>query len=193
MDVYLPHQIIEIHRIFDDYRIPHAFGGAIALAYWGTPRYTHDIDVNVFMPTEHHPIVVQALATLIDIDRLDNVHRQLREDAQTRIRWRELPVDVFLSNLDFHDSMSQRIHIVDFVGTSIPVLSAEDLIICKSVFDRPKDWGDIADILRIRGSDLDSAYIMGWLGEFFEEEDERIERMAGLWRDIVGPARPGER
>jgi hypothetical protein len=31
--------------------IPHAFGGALALAYYATPRATIDIDLNVFLPT----------------------------------------------------------------------------------------------------------------------------------------------
>ena len=31
--------------------IPHAFGGANALAYYGTPRATADIDLNVFVPS----------------------------------------------------------------------------------------------------------------------------------------------
>ena len=30
-------------------RIPYAFGGALALAYWAPPRATADIDLNVFV------------------------------------------------------------------------------------------------------------------------------------------------
>ena len=30
--------------------LPHAFGGALALAYYAEPRSTIDIDVNVFIP-----------------------------------------------------------------------------------------------------------------------------------------------
>ena len=32
-------------------KIPHAFGGALALAYYAEPRATIDIDLNLFIPT----------------------------------------------------------------------------------------------------------------------------------------------
>jgi len=45
-----PSEIITIHVALDNAGIPHAFGGVIALAYAGTPRYTHDIDMNIALP-----------------------------------------------------------------------------------------------------------------------------------------------
>ena len=44
--------------------VPHAFGGALALAYWAEPRATVDIDVNVFVPTERVGAVLDPLAAL---------------------------------------------------------------------------------------------------------------------------------
>src|SRR5947209_7381077 len=37
--------------------IPHAFGGALALAYYAEPRATIDIDLNVFVPVDRYPDV----------------------------------------------------------------------------------------------------------------------------------------
>lgn len=48
-------KIEAVHRSLEQAGIPHAFGGAFALAYYGAPRETKDIDVNVFVraqPTE---------------------------------------------------------------------------------------------------------------------------------------------
>jgi|SRR3954468_3100122 len=36
-------------------RIPHAFGGALAVAYYGEPRATGDIDVNIFIAADDGP------------------------------------------------------------------------------------------------------------------------------------------
>ena len=42
----LPERLIELHRALTRRKLPHAFGGAIALAYWTLdPRGTSDIDV----------------------------------------------------------------------------------------------------------------------------------------------------
>ena len=47
----LPERLVALHRALARRRIPHAFGGAIALAYWTLdPRATSDIDINVFLP-----------------------------------------------------------------------------------------------------------------------------------------------
>ena len=46
--VSLSEKVLLIEEGLRQRRIPHAFGGALALAYYATPRATIDIDVNVF-------------------------------------------------------------------------------------------------------------------------------------------------
>ena len=46
----LDEQIVALEGAFLAAGIPHAFGGAHALAYYGSVRATRDIDVNVFLP-----------------------------------------------------------------------------------------------------------------------------------------------
>ncbi len=49
--------------------VPHAFGGALALAYYAEPRATIDIDVNVFVPPASFATVLDPLARLgVDVD-----------------------------------------------------------------------------------------------------------------------------
>ena len=45
-------------------RFPHAFGGALALAYYAEPRATIDIDLNVFVPADRFPDVAAPLVAL---------------------------------------------------------------------------------------------------------------------------------
>ena len=44
--------------------LPHAFGGALALAYYAEPRATIDIDLNVFVPTDRFAEVAGPLVRL---------------------------------------------------------------------------------------------------------------------------------
>ena len=46
--------------------VPHAFGGAIALAYYATPRGTQDVDINVFLPTSAFDRVLEAPHEVVD-------------------------------------------------------------------------------------------------------------------------------
>ena len=58
----LPDKIVEIHRALDAADLPHAFGGALALA-WCTARArgTIDIDLNVFVEVHALDRVLAAL------------------------------------------------------------------------------------------------------------------------------------
>ncbi|HEY7952208.1 MAG TPA: hypothetical protein VID70_04420 [Solirubrobacteraceae bacterium] len=44
----LPDKVLAIHRALAQAKVAHAFGGALALAYYAEPRGTIDIDLNVF-------------------------------------------------------------------------------------------------------------------------------------------------
>src|SRR5204863_8643055 len=58
----LAEKVVSLHAALEAGALPHAFGGALALA-WCTrqPRGTSDIDVNVFVPTSAVKLVLGAL------------------------------------------------------------------------------------------------------------------------------------
>ena len=58
----LPAKIVALHKALERAQLPHAFGGALALA-WCTQRArgTIDIDVNVFVSPEHSEAVFKCL------------------------------------------------------------------------------------------------------------------------------------
>lgn len=185
----LPDEIIVIHHALERDALPHAFGGAISLAFCGIPRYTQDIDINIALKVDQHGPVLNALASLFPIADRARVEREILQNAQVRLRWGATPVDLFFSDIPFHESIAARAREVDYVGTRIRVISAEDLIICKAAYDRGKDWLDIENIFKVRGQYLDQGYLTRWLGEFFESEDERVRRIEG-YMSAFG-SRPG--
>jgi hypothetical protein len=186
MNEYLPDEIVLVHRALVNGGLPHAFGGAVAFAYCGVPRYTQDIDVNVFLSVDHSTRVLQSLASLFTIENHEQLKAQLSRDAQVRLFWGDLPIDIYLNNLEFHEAMSERVRLVDYVGITIPVLSAEDLIICKAAFNRSKDWVDIEQIFEVQGTRLELGYIMRWLTDLLGERDPRLGRINQFWRDVAG-------
>ncbi len=182
MNEYLPDEIVVIHQVLSAAAIPHAFGGAIALAYWGTPRYTHDVDINIALTAAEYAPVLDALARAFPLSNREKAEREVRTTAQTRLRWGTLPVDLFFANTPFHEAMATRIREVDYTGTTIPVLSAEDLIICKALFNRPKDWFDIENIVKVQAY-LDVGHLHYWLQDFAEPEEERLLRLDRLLQE----------
>jgi pimeloyl-ACP methyl ester carboxylesterase len=139
----LVEQVAAIATALDDRAVSWAFGGAIALAYaTREPRGTRDIDVNVFVPAESADAVFRSLPAGVRHTAADiaAAHR----DDQVRLYWDGTPVDVFFAADAFHGDVAQRCRVVPFAGTTIRVLCSEDLAVFKALFDRPKDWVDIA-------------------------------------------------
>jgi hypothetical protein len=173
----LPEKVVAIHRALTTAKIPHAIGGALALAYYAEPRATVDVDVNVFVPTDRWQEVHDALGPLgVDVD-VDEV--ALERDEQVRLWWDRNPVDLFFSYDPFHSEMEEATRRVPFAGTTIPILAPEHLTVCKAMFDRPKDWLDIEAIL-VATEPLDVDSVEDWLRRMVGDQDERLGKLDEL-------------
>lgn len=173
----LPEKVVAIDRRLNDARIRHAFGGALALAYYAEPRATIDIDVNVFIPTELWGEIGAALAPLgVKVADLDQFG--LERDGQCRLWWGRTPLDLFFSYDPIHEEMRKEARKVPFADTTLPILSPEHLTVCKAMFDRPKDWIDIEQILV--ATELDVGEIEAWLARMAGADDPRVEHFEEL-------------
>jgi hypothetical protein len=179
----LPQKVVAVDEALKSARIPHAFGGAIALAYYAEPRVTIDMDVNVFLTPDRFVRVRDALAplgvdTAVDLDALER-------DAQCRLRWDRTPVDLFFTDDPFHDAMKKAARLVPFGDVKIRVLSPEHLLVCKAAFDRAKDWIDIEQMLAAV-DDLDLDEVRRWLNRFVGNGDAREKRFEELVERLRG-------
>ena len=170
-------KVLALHTRFEQAGISHAIGGAIAMNYHREPRSTLDVDINVFVAPERQAEVLAVLGSLFDVPDRQRVEQQLAHDGQSRAAWGSTYVDVFLATVPFHESMAQRVEQRPFGDVVIPVIAIEDLLICKALFGRPKDWVDVAAVVAAEGPQLDREYISVWLQQFLEPGDERIDRM----------------
>jgi hypothetical protein len=174
----LPDKVIAIHKALRAAKVPHALGGALALAYYATPRATIDIDLNVFVPAEQWRTVVDALGALgVTTGGLDV--QALERDGQCRLWWGDNAVDLFFAYDPVHDEMRKRTRRVPFGGTTVPILAPEHLAICKAMFDRRKDWLDIEQML-VATDELDLVEVERWLERMVGEQDPRLKRLAEL-------------
>jgi hypothetical protein len=146
-------KVLELHRALDEADLPHAFGGALALAYCtAEPRGTKDIDVNVFIGHDRLDDLDAALPDAIEITAEDRA--AFARDGQTRLWWGLTPVDVFLSNHPFHDHAEASARRVPFGGLDdLPVLSCADLAVFKAFFARAKDAVDVATMITVGSVD----------------------------------------
>ena len=158
--------------------IPHAFGGAIALAYCTEePRGTRDVDVNAFVPARAPEPVLAALPPGVAIPA--GTADVIAADGQVRLWWDDTPVDLFLDYAPLHAQAARGTREVPFAGRSIRVLGAVELVLFKALFDRPRDWVDIATVVEAEAVSRDD--VRRGLVELVGPDDPRVRR----WEDLL--------
>jgi hypothetical protein len=174
----LSSRIVAVHEMLDSMRVPHQFGGAIALAWYRSPRATTDIDLNITLSPSQAEPVLGALSHL-GVSVAESDRAAIERDGQTRLDWDGSYLDVFFATLALHREMATRSHEVAFGPVHIPILSPEHLIICKAIFDRPKDWVDVEEIVGW-GTEVDGEMVLGWVDELLGADSAQHERLAEL-------------
>ena len=164
--------------MLDSLGVPHQFGGAIALAWYRSPRATTDIDLNITLSPEEAEPVLGALGHL-GVSVSDPDRATIAHDGQARLDWEGSYLDVFFATLDLHQEMAERSREVGFGSVPIPILAPEHLLVCKAIFDRPKDWVDIEEILAW-GTEVNTAAVLGWIEELLGAESAQYVRLAEL-------------
>jgi hypothetical protein len=170
----LPEKLVALHRSLAQRRIPHAFGGAIALAYWTLdPRGTSDIDVNLFVPATRCERALRALPE--EVAQPEGIEDTIGRDGQIRLWWDETPVDLFFDSVPLHEDAARHRKTVAFAGTRIPVLGPAELAVFKAMFDRTRDWADIEAMLAAGTLDVDA--VRAELRTIFSDDDPRFPRL----------------
>ena len=177
----LAEKVLALHDACDLAGLPHAFGGALALA-WCTrqARGTSDIDLNVFVPTSSVAEVLEALPSAVKAGRRGAL--LLERDGQARLHWDTTPVDVFLNTSTFHEAAMSRTSLEPFAGRMVPFLACDDLAVFKAFFDRRRDWADIEDMLVAGTIDVEVAVAV--LVEHLGGDDHRVDKLRSMANEV---------
>lgn len=174
----LAEKVILLDRTLTDAGLGYAYGGALALAYYGEPRVTVDLDLNLFAPPSAFPSVAEQLASL-DV-KTEVRTEEVELEGKARMWWGRNPVDLFFAYDPLHEAMEQEARGVDFGDSSIRILAPEHLLVCKVVFDRRKDWLDVEQML-VGVEGLRSGEVFGWLEHIVGQDNQRLDRLQELW------------
>lgn len=170
-------KLFGVHDALAAASLPHAFGGAIALAYCvEEPRGTRDLDVNIFCDAADAAAVLAALPNGIAV--ADDDVAAVERDGQKRFFWDGVPIDVFMNNLPLHQAVAGAVVWVQLEGRQIPVLDCASLAVFKSLFDRTKDWADLEAIVVATPEDIEVA--VQTLAELVGKDDPAYKRLVSV-------------
>lgn len=161
--------------LFDELRdvlgaagVPYAVMGGVAVAHWGLPHYTHDLDIAIGVSAERVAGLLRALDDAGFIvpdqfragwtDRLAGTRKLVVKKFIDGHVW---DVDVFLEDSEFLRSVLARRVTAQIAGRPTPLITPEDLVLFKLVAWRRKDQAHLDDLLLVVGP-LDDAYLASW-------------------------------
>jgi len=188
MPIDVPGAVDAIAATLADNQIRHAFGGALAQNYWGVVRATQDVDVLALIPAVRLQAIADALASRGFCFRDGSGHEQpiTVQGMQTSARelglfavWlAEVKVEVFSPVIPLQDRILARAVPMPWKDRTIPVTTAEDLIVLKMIFHRDKDLRDIRAMVATCGEKLDRGYVVEQARGVLEEP--RIAELDGM-------------
>ena len=154
--------ILEMDAELTGLGVRHAFGGALALAYYADPRGTVDVDVNVGVAYEYR---MPLLAQLGGIGwHADDEAVRAASAAGTRLRQvgETVVIDLFFAFDDIHQMVLDRAVARPFFHAGerheLRFLAVDDLVVFKVSFARSRDWADI-EAIRDAGTVIDPDYV----------------------------------
>lgn len=171
-------KLYAIHDALAGAGFPHAFGGAIALAYCvEEPRGTRDLDVNIFVDAAEAEKVLAALPRSVRVTKRDIA--RVEEDGQARLDWDGTPIDVFLNSVPLHEAVASSVVWVPLEGRDAPVLDCASLVIFKAFFDRTRDWADLEAVAQATPEDIEAA--AATISELVGPGDPAVQRLESLY------------
>jgi hypothetical protein len=173
----LGQRLLAVHDALVEAGLPHAFGGAIALAYCTEdPRATRDLDVNVFVDPAQAKDVLAALPSDVTVSKANIAAAE--RDGQVRVWWLDTPIDLFLDVHRFHAEVADGVRQVAFEGRTIPVVDCTALAVFKALLDRTKDWADIEEM--VAAAALDLPHAQAWVERMLGAESLAARRLRSL-------------
>jgi hypothetical protein len=169
----------DLQSVIDVFRrlgIAYALGGSMASSIYGESRHTNDADVAVEPFDGKEEALVAALGPNFYV-ALPSVREAVARRSSFNIlnTASGFKMDVFVrKDRPFEASaLARRIpmEFSDAPGRPVDVLSAEDVVLFKLEWYRlggevsDRQWKDIVSVLRIRGAQIDQAYLDRWAGD----------------------------
>jgi len=150
-----------------DNQIDYAVIGGVAVAVWGEPRLTQDIDVKVLLGRDEAGELLNALGAEYK-PFWDKPLEMLKKNGILFVHdTYGVRIDIHLCDTLFDHKVIERATRIEIEsGTSINICSAEDLVIYKMLSTRASDSRDCEGIIDYQGDALDDQYIIDWLTQF---------------------------
>ncbi len=161
--------LLELVGLCDSLDFKYVVMGGLAVRVHGIPRPTYDVDFELGVSSQQLNAFFDGAEKLGY--EISDVYRKGWRDSVGGMplvklkTWvsssHSIDVDIFINDTPFQAAIMDRRLSIPFEDRDLWFVTPEDLILLKLLAYRPRDQGDIADILFVQGQ-LDEAYLRQW-------------------------------
>lgn len=165
----LKEAIIKTLAFLETQKVDYFLLGGVAVALLGEPRFTKDVDVDVFLSKE------KMLSLFEKINKagfkLDNreMCSRVKQTGTFRMFYKEVGIDFILASTDLEKSALKRRKRTLLYRRKTWIPSPEDLILLKIIPGRPQDLMDAESIVLRHKGKLDQKYMGQWAQKISDE------------------------
>lgn len=143
-------RIQQLIKIFNKYELRYSVIGGIAVLLHGGRASTIDFDLY---------LIADDLEKLKEIAHSTGFEILFWGDDQIRLTYETLPIDILIADSLLGTTVYKRSLVKQLGDVQINVASPEDIIVMKTIADRPIDRRDIEELNEIFSASLDRKYI----------------------------------
>ena len=161
--------------VLENYQIEYMIFGGMALASYGCPRQTFDIDIKMILPAgqKGYQNLIEIFRTVSTI--LPEAPEEFLEKTNVLpVEIENVRFDLVVAELPFEKEAVRKSKRAIIAGVEVNVCTPEDFIIQKAISSREKDWMDIRMVVEQQLEKLDWSYVMKHcrdLSEFMNDSD----------------------
>lgn len=138
---------LDFIRLLNRHRVKYLIVGAHALAFYGHPRNTGDLDIWV-KPSEENASKLIDVLTEFGFGSLKLTKEDfMKENYVTQLGYPPLRIDILnsISGVSFDDAYSNKMEGI-VSGVSLKFIGTSEFLTNKRATGRPKDLGDINEL-----------------------------------------------
>jgi len=180
---------VQVQRFLELRGWAFCFIGGLAVARWGEPRTTQDLDLTVLAGFGQEEPYIDAVLEHFT-PRVADAHDFARQSRVVLFRAANgVPVDMALGGIPFEEGMVGRATAFAYAPeVSLVTCSAEDLIVQKAFAGRSRDWADVEGVIARQTGALDWNYVHEQLGPLCEAKEDStiLPRLDEVRRQAAG-------
>lgn len=183
----LEKQLKALVKLFSTTKTEYAILGGFAVALYGEPRMTVDIDVNISIAKDKIGTFLAAARKFGFYPLTANINSFIKDTGVIPLKFGKgkttCSCDIIIAESPLEYAGLKRAKIKKIGGLKVRFITPEDLIIHKITSDRPRDIEDLKGILLRQQGKLDMKYIMFWLKKIAKANHK--PELIGLFKNLL--------